>query len=70
MSALHKSLLLSIVGTLALTAILIQITAVREAFGIAVPAISDLGIIVGLGLLVTITIEITKLFCRPRPLCP
>ncbi len=62
----HKSLVLSILGTLAFTAVLIQIPALREAFGIAVPAASDLGMIVALGLLVTITIEITKAVLRAK----
>lgn len=62
----HKWLLLSIVGTLAFTAALIQIAPVREAFGIAVPAISDLGMIIALGLFVTITIEITKAVVRAK----
>ncbi len=60
----HKWLLLSIVGTLAFTAALIQVPGVLEAFGIAAPAASDLGIIVALGLFVTITIEITKAVLR------
>jgi len=62
----HKSLVLSIVGTLVFTAALIQISSVREAFGITLPAASDLGIILALGLFVTITIEITKAFLRAK----
>jgi Ca2+-transporting ATPase len=62
----HKWLLLSIVGTLAFTAALIQVPGVLEAFGIAAPAASDLGIIVALGLFVTITIEITKAVLRAK----
>jgi P-type Ca2+ transporter type 2C len=62
----HKWLLLSIVGTLAFTAALIQVPGVLEAFGIALPAASDLGIIVALGLFVTITIEISKAVLRAK----
>ena len=62
----HKSLVLTIIGTLAFTAGLIQISPVRESFGIALPATSDLGIIVALGLFVTITIEITKAVLRAK----
>jgi len=39
---------------------------VLEAFGIAAPAASDLGIIVALGVFVTITIEITKAVLRAK----
>jgi hypothetical protein len=53
-------------GTLAFTAGLIQIPALREAFGITVPAISDLAIILALGLFVTISIEITKAVLRAK----
>jgi len=62
----HKSLVWTIIGTLAFTAGLIQISAVRESFGIALPAASDLGIILALGLFVTITIEITKAALRAK----
>jgi len=62
----HKSLVWTIIGTLAFTAGLIQISAVRESFGIALPAASDLGIILALGLFVTITIEITKAVLRAK----
>jgi Ca2+-transporting ATPase len=62
----HKWLLLSIFGTLAFTAALIQIPAVLDAFGIVAPAFSDLGMIVALGVLVTVTIEITKAVLRAK----
>jgi hypothetical protein len=45
---------------------LIQIPAVLEAFGITTPAASDLGIIVALGVFVTITIEITEAVLRAK----
>lgn len=62
----HKWLIVSIIGTLAFTAALIQIPAVLDAFGIITPAFSDLGMIMALGLVVTITIEITKVFLRAK----
>jgi P-type Ca2+ transporter type 2C len=62
----HKWLLVSIFGTLAFTAALIQIPAVLDAFGIVAPAFSDLGMIVALGILVTVTIEITKAVLRAK----
>src|SRR3990170_137240 len=45
----HKWLLVSIAGTLALTAALLMVPALREAFGIALPTAWDLAVIVGLG---------------------
>jgi Ca2+-transporting ATPase len=62
----HRSLVWTIIVTLAFTAGLIQISAVRESFGITLPAASDLGIILALGLFVTITIEITKAVLRAK----
>jgi Ca2+-transporting ATPase len=62
----HKSLLLSIAGTLAATFGLIQLPTVREAFGIAMPAVTDLGVILVLGVVVLVVIEITKAVLRRR----
>lgn len=60
----HKWLLLAIAWELALVAGLIQLAAVREAFGIALPAVSDLGMILALGVGIMITIELTKSLMR------
>jgi len=60
----HKWLLLAIAWELALVAGLIQLPAVREAFGIALPAVSDLGMILVLGVGVMITIELAKSLMR------
>jgi len=62
----HKWLILSIVGTLALTWLLVQIPAVRNAFGIGLPTGTDLALVFLLSLLVLITIEITKMALRAR----
>ena len=62
----HKSLLLSIAGTLIVTAVLIQFPAVRTAFGVSIPTVFDVGMILGLGIFVLITIEITKAFLRTK----
>ena len=60
----HQWLLLAIAWELALVAGLIQLPAVREAFGIARPAVSDLGMILALGVGVMITIELAKSLMR------
>jgi Ca2+-transporting ATPase len=60
----HKWLVLAIAWELGLIAALIQLPAVRNAFGIAMPTISDLGIILALGLIVVIAIEIVKVAFR------
>ncbi len=62
----HKSLLLSIAGTLIVTAVLIQFPVVRTAFGVSIPTAFDVGMILGLGLFVLITIEITKAVLRTK----
>lgn len=62
----HKWLVLSILGTLTLTGGLIMIPAVREAFGIGVPGVSDLAMIVALGVGVMISIEIAKAVLRAQ----
>lgn len=60
----HKWLLLAIAWELGLIAALIQLPAVRDAFGISTPSASDLGIILALGVIVAIAIEITKFVFR------
>jgi len=46
--------------------VLIQISSVRDAFGITKPSFSDLAIIVGFGLVVFAIIEVTKIILRRR----
>jgi Ca2+-transporting ATPase len=62
----HKWLLIALGWELLLVAVLIQIPAVREAFGIRLPAVSDLAVMAGFGLLVFSIIEITKVWLRRR----
>ncbi|MEX2224301.1 MAG: cation-translocating P-type ATPase [Candidatus Rokuibacteriota bacterium] len=62
----HKWLLLAIGWELALLAVLIQFQAVRDAFGVALPTIRDLAIIVGLGVAIMVSIEIAKAVMRAR----
>jgi Ca2+-transporting ATPase len=60
----HKWLLLSIVGTLALTGGLLLLPAVRATFGVGLPALWDLVVILALGAGVMVTIEIAKALIR------
>jgi Ca2+-transporting ATPase len=60
----HKWLLLAIVWELLLIVALIQVPAVRNAFGITVPSAADLAMIVALGIGVVIVIELTKVAFR------
>jgi Ca2+-transporting ATPase len=63
----HKWLLIAIVWELALIALLIQFESVREAFGIVMPAWSDVGFVLLVGTGVMVTIELLKLLLRKRP---
>jgi Ca2+-transporting ATPase len=56
----HKWLLLAIGWELALIAVLIQFPAVRNAFGITMPSISDFGLIFALGVGIVVVIEMAK----------
>lgn len=62
----HMWLILSILSQLILTAILIQIPSIREAFGIIKPSFSDLEIIVGFGVAVFISMEVIKAILRKK----
>ena len=62
----HKWLVLSIISQFILTAVLIQIPAVRDAFGIVIPSISTLGLILAFGIVVFISMEVIKAILRKR----
>jgi Ca2+-transporting ATPase len=62
----HKWLLIAIAWELLLIAVLLQFGAVRESFGIAMPSMRDVGIIVAMGFGVLISVEIVKAFLRGR----
>jgi Ca2+-transporting ATPase len=62
----HKWLLIAIVWELALILVLIQAPAVRNAFGIAMPSVSDLGIILALGCAIVLAIEMAKAVFRTK----
>jgi len=60
----HKWLVIALVWELVLIALLVQIPAVREAFGIAIPSLQDLMLISAMGLMVMSAIEVTKVLLR------
>lgn len=62
----HKWLLIALAWELVLVTVLVQIPAVRDAFGIVMPSLANLGIIVALGVLVFAIIEVTKVLLRKR----
>jgi Ca2+-transporting ATPase len=62
----HKWLLIALAWELLLITVLVQIPAVREAFGINKPSFSDLTLIVAFGLVVFVIIEATKLVLRKK----
>ncbi len=62
----HKWLLIAILWEVILIAVLIQIPSVREAFGIQMPTVSDLGIILAFGLIVFVSMEVIKAILRKK----
>jgi hypothetical protein len=46
--------------------VLLQLQAIRDAFGVLIPSVTDIGIILGIGLLVFITMEVVKAVLRSR----
>lgn len=60
----HRWLVLSIVGEIALLAMLIQIPAVCNSFGITKPSIPDMAIVAGFSVFVFLTLEATKVVLR------
>ena len=51
---------------LSLIAVLIQFPAIRGVFGIIMPTASDIGIILGIGLIVLIAMEVVKVILRAK----
>jgi Ca2+-transporting ATPase len=62
----HMWLVISIISQIILTATLIQIPSIRDAFGIIVPSASDIGIILGFGVIVFISMEVVKAILRVK----
>ena len=62
----HKWLLLALAWELGLIAVLIQFPSVLEAFDIMKPSFFDLSIIIAFGLIVFLSIEVTKVILRKK----
>ena len=62
----HRWLTIAILSQVVLTAVLIQIPTIREAFGINKPSASDMGIILGFGFVVFISMEVIKAILRRK----
>jgi Ca2+-transporting ATPase len=62
----HKWLLVALGWELVLVAVLVQIGAVREAFGITIPTPAELALVSGVGILVFVLIEATKFVLRKK----
>jgi Ca2+-transporting ATPase len=62
----HKWLILALLWEFALIAFLVQLPTVRDAFGIIKPSTSDLGIIIGFGVVVFISMEVVKAILRNK----
>jgi Ca2+-transporting ATPase len=62
----HMWLVLSIVSQIILTAVLIQIPAIRDSFGIIKPSTTDIGIILAFGVIVFISMEVVKAVIRAK----
>ncbi len=60
----HKWLLLAIVWEIVLVAVLIQFDPIREAFGIQLPTVNGLAIILGFSVLVFCSMEVIKALVR------
>ena len=63
----HKWLLIALAWEIALVVVLVQIPAVRQAFGINMPSAGELAVIAAFGLFVMAIIELTKVVMRRRP---
>ncbi len=60
----HKWLIIALAWELAIIALIVQIPAVRQAFGITLPSLPDLAIVCAIGLMVMAVIEATKVLLR------
>jgi magnesium-transporting ATPase (P-type) len=60
----HKWLIVAIAWEVIMIAVLIQFPSVLDAFGISIPSVTDLGIILALGAVIFISMEILKAILR------
>jgi Ca2+-transporting ATPase len=63
----HKWLIIAIVWEILLVVGLIQIPGIRDSFGIHFPTAGQIGLILGFGALVFVTMEIVKAILRRKP---
>ena len=66
----HGWLLMAIAWELVLIAVLIQFKAVRDAFGILMPSAAEIGIIVAMGIAISVSIEVAKAILRANRATP
>jgi P-type Ca2+ transporter type 2C len=62
----HMWLTVSIISQFILTAAVLQIPAVREAFGVTMPTLQTIGMILAFGVVVFISMEMIKVYLRRR----
>jgi Ca2+-transporting ATPase len=62
----HKWLILALIWELVLITVLVQFSSVRDAFGIIKPSASDLGVTIGLGVVLFISMEVIKAILRKK----
>jgi len=60
----HKWLIIALAWEVVLIASIVQVPAVRQAFGIAIPSPGDLALIGAVGLFVMSAIEVSKILLR------
>ena len=60
----HKWLVIALAWELVIIALIVQIPAVRQAFGITLPSLPDLALICAIGVMVMAAIEATKVLLR------
>jgi P-type Ca2+ transporter type 2C len=66
----HRWLVLAILSQVILTIVLVQISAIREAFGIFKPSLFDLKMILGFGLVIFVSMEVIKAVLRKKLAVP
>jgi Ca2+-transporting ATPase len=60
----HKWLVIALAWELVIIALIVQIPAVRQAFGITLPSLPDLAVICAISLMIMAVIEATKVLLR------
>jgi len=60
----HKWLVLSVISQLALTFVLFLVPAIRRSFGVQLPSVQDMTLILGFAAFVLVTLELIKAYLR------